>query len=687
MGSRSTLSFDEFSRGFESSALDGNRTDSFAIPIKTTTDFFVSPVLLAKDDQDDPLVILVSARGAAGKSKAAAELAARLNAPLWRLELDKAVSGTSLEYVLSQYLGVHDVKGRLDHYECPIIVIDSLDEARTRVSGVSWTEFVESLGGLTGHGLRYVLFGRERTLEDVWVTLCDLGISVAWWEISHFPPSQCIEYVDGIVAKRDPAGDHSTSEYKAARDALIASLRSAAEGTYADAFVGYAPVLDAVAAMLIKRPNLFAIRQRFEDATLQARGRIHLLQEIIGGLLDRDQVKIKPLTDELGIDHLRAYNSREQIQWLCHFLENADPPDLAYIPLPATRQEYAKRISTFVGDHPFRSENKWASPVFEAYVASVEFDSPVFSPTRLIEIGDTSGLLFDFVASQGASLITEPQFAALHASIIASEWAESMTSISIDQVSDDMYEGTFAIKRGSEPARVTSFELISDVPGVLQILGPLAELSVRSHSTVVVPGRAQGTVLGPDLFIRAGTVRFEGPTLEFARRPDLDASGREGEPSVVIEAHESLQLPPSSTQLPAENEFELRVPPSVKFGYPWFEYRAELADEEDPNRKVIRFLNKLMSLTRSHGHGGERGVFIKKFEGRQPFQSADFNAALGALVAANVVRIDNDMVFVRDEWEAHRYSGKALTGQRQLADVMDAWAPVIKSIELSVWGR
>src|SRR5437773_2515980 len=98
-------------------------------------------------------------------------------------------------------------------------------------------------------------------------------------------------------------------------------------------------------------------------------------------------------------------------------------------------------------------------------------------------------------------------------------------------------------------------------------------------------------------------------------------------------------------------------------------------------------LNKLMILTRSHEHGCERGVFIKKLEGRQPFLPAEFNAALNALVAANVVRIDNDMVFVRDEWEAYRYSGKALKGQRQLDDVMEAWAPVIKSIEQGIWGR
>jgi hypothetical protein len=687
VGSDSVRTFDDFSRSFQPAPLEGSGTASFGIPVRDSTDFFVPPLLLEKDNQIDPSVTLVSARGAAGKSRTALELATRLNTPLWRLELDKAVSATSLEYALSQYLKSHDVKGRLDQRTHPIIVIDSLDEARTRVSGVSWAEFTESLGSLAQYGLQYVLFGRERTLEDLWVSLSDADLSVAWWEVSHFAPSQCTEYVDGVVSKRDPGMDRSTNEYKAARDALIAALRSAAKGEYAETFVGYPPVLDAVAAMLIKRPNLLAIRQQFEDAGARAEGRIGLLQTILNGLLERDQDKIKPLAGELGIDPALAYKPHEQVQWLCHFLERADPPELGYIPTPARRQEYVKRISTFAGDHPFRSENKWASPVFEAYVASAEFDSSVFSPARLIEIGDTSGLLLDFVGAKGDLLITEPQFAALHASIIASEWAESMTSISINQTSDDSYEGSFSIKRGHETARITKFELAAETPGELTILGPLAELVVRSRGAVVIPGKPQGTVLGPDLFIHAESVRFEGPALEFARTSDADPSGDDAEPSVVIEVRESLQLPPTSTQLPQDGEFELRVSPSIKLSYPWFEYRTELIDEENPNEKVVRFLNKLMNLTRSHGHSGERGVFIKKFEGRQPFLTSDFNAALQALVAANVVRIDDDMVFLREEWEIHRYSGKALRGQRQLSDVISAWEPVIKSIEQHISDR
>ncbi|RKN27254.1 hypothetical protein [Micromonospora musae] len=689
MGSEPTESFHDFCLSLHNTPLPGKGTEAFGIPLRTGESFFVPPMLLEKDDQPEPLVTLVSARGAAGKSTTAFELAARIDAPLWRLDLDKAVGATSLEYALGRYLGTHDVRAELDGRQRPIVVIDSLDEARARVSGVSWTEFIGSLGDLAEQGLRYVLFGRERTLEDIWVTLGDLDLPVAWWEISHFAALQCADYVDGVVKRRDPQTDCAAAEYGAARDALIASLRGAAEGAYADAFVGYAPVLDAVAAMLIRRPNFLQIRRRFEDAGPQAEGRIALLRDILDNLLKREQLKIKPLAEELGADATRTYTPREQIRWLCHFLDGAEPPDLSYLPSASTRQEYVKRISTFGAEHPFRAEHNWASPVFEAYVASVEFDGSVFSPERIVEIGHASGLLLDFVGARSDQLISESQFAALHASIMASEWAESMTSISVDEVSEDVYEVTFAIKRGAERPHVTRFDLMPEATGVLQILGPLAELSVRSRGTVAVPGKPQGTVLGPDFFVHAAAVRFEGPALEFARRSEAETRGGDNDASVVIEVYESLQLPPTSTQLPPASDLELRVPAHLKLGHPWYEYRAESepVDEASPDQKVIRFLNKLMNLTRNHGHSGERGVFIKKFEGRQPFTPTDFTVALTALVDANVVRIENDMVFLKMEWEPYRYNGKALQGQRQLTDVLDAWGPVIQSIEQRVSGR
>ncbi|MGW5739973.1 hypothetical protein [Amycolatopsis sp. NPDC003861] len=664
--------FDEFCETLAFSPLPGNDQEAFGVPKRRTTDFFVPPVLLEKLSNPTAAVTLISARGAAGKSTTATETATRLGAPLWKLEKDQAVGGTSFEYMLVKYLGSHDVTSRLPTSPPALVVVDSLDEARSRVSGKSWEEFVSSLATWAKKGLRFVLLGRERTIEDVWVMLEEGGVEVAWWEISHFAPQQCVDYIDQVVAKRDSDADRTSAEYRGARDALIHALRASAAGRYGEEFVGYAPVLDAAAAMLIGKPNLLAIRQRFEQQLQETSDLVDLLETILARLLERDQTKLEPLARTLKLEPGQAYRPEEQILWLCHFLEEGDVPSLPYLTSAEARQEYIRKVTEFSGDHPFRTEHGWASPIFEAYVASKVFDAGCLSPSRLVEIGHQSGFLFDFMNRHDSLVLTEAQFAALHASLIASEWSESAASAGLAQAAgDDHYTGSLSTSAAS---RLTEFALLPEQARTLRLLGPLSELSVHSRGTVVL----QGTEIGPDLFVHAAEIVVEAESLDFARRP---AGNTDDEPSVVLEATDRLELHAGSEHLPRASELELRVPGGFKLAYPWYEYRAELPEKEELDQKVIRFLNKIMSLTRNHGHDGERGVFIKKLEGRQPFPPEQFNRALGVLVSEGVVHIEGNMVFLRANWEPYRYSGKALPGQQQLDDVRQVWGPVLKRVQ------
>ena len=162
-GVHTKLNFGDLVHALQGTGLKGKKQNAFG-HVNTATSF-VNPELLIKESLGDLTsdVILVSARGAAGKSTAAAELARQIGRPLWKLEQDKAVSGTSLDFVLSQYLGTTEVESRLDGL-LPTVIIDSLDEARSRVSGTSWMEFLESLSNRSLSSCRFVLLGRERTL-------------------------------------------------------------------------------------------------------------------------------------------------------------------------------------------------------------------------------------------------------------------------------------------------------------------------------------------------------------------------------------------------------------------------------------------------------------------------------------------------------------------------------------------
>ncbi|MEA2316868.1 MAG: hypothetical protein QOD44_1057, partial [Solirubrobacteraceae bacterium] len=94
------------------------------------------------------------------------------------------------------------------------MIVDALDEARMRVSAQSWNEFLDSLARAAAGGHRFVLLGRERILEDVWVHFDDAGLSCAWYEISHFDGSQRAEYVDRHY---EAAGQEKTPAYAEAR--------------------------------------------------------------------------------------------------------------------------------------------------------------------------------------------------------------------------------------------------------------------------------------------------------------------------------------------------------------------------------------------------------------------------------------------------------------------------------------
>lgn len=654
-----------------------------AFSVREQGAFFVSPELVVKEGLGDvdAQVLLISARGAAGKSTAAEELSRRLQVPLWKLEDDKAVSATALDYSLSRYLRVPDAEASIAALDRPLVLIDSLDEARARVSGTSWSEFLESIATYTRTGCRFVLLGRERTLEEVWLALADADITLAWLEISHFGLEQRLDYVDGRVRARAKSHDAINHPYyAAARDAVISSLTGPVVDGSAEAFVGYAPVLDAVAAVLFEASNLFDVANQFSAATSDTR-HLEVLQTILQDLLLRDQLKMRPVAEQLGIDPQDTYTPDEQIDWLCHDLLDAPAPSLDYITNAEARDSYMKGVRAFVDDHPFRNEDRWASAVFTAFVASRRFGS-TFAGVDLLEVGNASGFLFDLVALAGdVTLIDEWQFAALHASVTAGEYSGSLSTVLAKEAPAGGFEVDLSVFRNNEPI-IGSFSLLPEDLDAIRLFGPLEGLTVQTSGRVVVPVHHPTTVLGPDLFIRCASLVIEGESVEFANRavPGQDEDRSVG--MVILEVEGSVILPPVIARRPLSGDFELRVPGGTSLVYPWHEYGQTLEDfgTVGPSDRAVRFLNMLMNLTRTHGHSGERGSFVKKLQGRQSVKGAEFTRAAAVLSEFGVAYIHGDMIYIRAEFERYRFSGKTLPGQRLISDVWDVWGPIAEAI-------
>jgi len=643
-------------------------------------DPFVAPTLLTEVAAEQPHVTFVSARGATGKSIFADRVSAMKGVPLWRLNLDKGVSAHAFDAKLTSYLGSDGVD-RFSRDKDAFVIVDALDEARMRVSAVSWNDFIESLVPYAQGGQKFLFFGRERIVEDVWLHFDDAGISCAWYEISHFDRDQRAQYVDARVSATPGGAQAEGAAYEEARDATLSALAGTVDAELSDSFVGYAPVLDAVVALLAWQ-NHVVVRNTFAEA-VDAQDRVDVLIGILKSLLSREQEKTAPTIAELGLDPADTYSDEEQICWLAADLLGAQEPELAWCP-PEKRPDYVKRIREFLRDHPFRSEDKWASPVFSAYVGARRFnDSQIRG--GLQAIGSRTGLLFDFVTAAGESMLDEWQFAALHSSMLAAEWHALEAAVTIEP--ETAIEGLDAVDADlmlleAAQTRLASFQLVLDKPGALRLLGPTSYLSVDFPGAVSV-GSGASLTLGPECFLSCRDLHIQGETVEIARRAKVTPSVSVDEPSVVLEVSGRLTLDGLLVGSPAKDTFEIRVPGEQVLVFPWVSYKAELpssSGETAPNERATRFLNMLMILMRRHGHAGRMAVFDRKLHGRQSIKQSEFAAVVTELEALGVVSHERDLIYLQPDWEQHWFSGKGRPGLPSLDEKLDVWQPVLERI-------
>lgn len=682
------FSFDQFLGVLPEGNFHGQASAAFRVSQPQSA--FVPPNLSALVVSEDPLITLISARGATGKSRLAEEVSAVKQVPLWLLNEDKAVSGDALRARLRDYTDHKDGLERLVGDPASFILIDALDEARMRVSGPSWYEYVQTLFAASQQTHSLVLFGRERVLEDIWA---NSGDRVNWFEISHFDEEQRAQYIDLYVG--DARADERQA-YVETRDTVLAALSGAVDGHKgADSFIGYAPVLYAV-ALLLRKGNLLNIRASFESEVGNAR-RIRVLADIIEELLKREQEKTCKLAEQLGVPPAQMYRPEEQIGWLAHHLLGAEEPDLSWCD-ESLQGQYRRNIREFIDDHPFRAEDGWANPVFPAYVAAELFDE-VQVRDELQDVGAATGLLFEFLSAKHTDIaVDEWQFAALHASLVASERHDVEVSVSLDAgeptvAPDDAAKvetvrGELSLWESSGSRNSLLVEVFLDQPDVFDLKGPLASLSLVFPKTVTVEPSSGSATFGPDCFIRCRDLRISGESVQISIgkntvRGDLQKAGaaQSGGPDVTFELTGGLLGNAQLAGDPPVDSFELLVPPSVRMGYPWFQHQREMdLGEAEPNERAVRFLKMMMNLMRNHGHKGTPAVFDKKLEGRQSVKGDEFSRVVARLRADDVVACEGPMIHLLEPWTERRFSGKERAGVQTFEDMREVWRPVVEAI-------
>ncbi|WP_188668743.1 hypothetical protein [Tersicoccus solisilvae] len=555
----------------------------------------------------------------------------------------------------------------------PLLIIDSLDEARARVSASSWSEFVGALIRASKAGLRLVLLGRTLTLEDLGAQFESGDLDVAWYEVSHFDAEAQITYIDARVAGSKHPIDTTQVTYRAARSAVLTALREPlADASSAEKFVGYPPVLEAVVALLLDHRNFQAVADEFQSSSPSSRA--EMLYKILDKIILREQEKLADVALDLGLRPEDVYTPQEQANWLLNALEDAASPDLSHIADDQQKARYIEDTEEFRRDHPFRDEGRWASPVFQAYVLTLTFhEAPI---SALVDAGDASGMLFELMSVPNAEKLDldERQFAALHRSLLSGQRYSADAAVSISE-EETMVGGTFSLGDSKVESSTIDFILQRANKEVVVLHGPLTNLTVDIKCDLHVPAHGDDVALGPDLSMSARSITIEGTSAAFGRRD----SGEEGD-EVFLSVTEKCALPPTIAPPPPRSS-TLEIESPTPLAYPWTDYVVAVQPEVLPNvdPRVPRFLDRLMDLTRTHGHGGPRATFFHKLKGRQALKRESLNAALQVLSGKGVIYLAGDMIFYSPDWEKYRYYSKA-NGGLDGSIHLGVWKPIMEDI-------
>ncbi|MCH8963765.1 MAG: hypothetical protein IIB58_02300, partial [Planctomycetes bacterium] len=154
--------------------------------------------------------------------------------------------------------------------------------------------FLDNIAELSGpgSGTTFLLLGRTQTLEDSWLYLTESGVSTALITISPFSLVKAKTYIDAFTDGME--GAYAT-QYSQVRDTILAKLGNAFSSdsnTNDDdflSFIGYPPVLDAIATLLREETNYFKLHNVLEGDEHGENIEVSLLHGIAEFILRRER--------------------------------------------------------------------------------------------------------------------------------------------------------------------------------------------------------------------------------------------------------------------------------------------------------------------------------------------------------------------------------------------------------------
>ena len=217
---------------------------------------------------EKPTFLLISAVGASGKTMLANKLSADTGLPILDLGKHPPVADNTLTGLLTTSYPLTDLSAVfLGLREGAFgVIIDGIDEGRSKTNEKAFEAFLDDLIKLSkGSGrTSFVMLGRTKALDDCWIYLTVKGASVGLASLDPFSLEKAREYINRFA---DPPESGQALNYTESRDRILGKLSDAfaEEGGKFLSFIGYPPVLDAIATLFRREKNYYRLTAELDD--------------------------------------------------------------------------------------------------------------------------------------------------------------------------------------------------------------------------------------------------------------------------------------------------------------------------------------------------------------------------------------------------------------------------------------
>ena len=365
---------------------------------------YVQPVFRVAEESESsqPKFIIFSAPGATGKTALARHICYMKNGIYWDLP-DNKVAEFSLQGALMRSVGPSNMSAFLESLENGqnFLVIDAFDEAEAGSGRTGIGFFLRDLNAITENCKHTcaILLARTESALFMKSYFEETGIPYAHYEVGLFTEENAKRYIKNKLKVLDVPITNVTEECINSQFSEIRRILSNKEET--KAFIGYAPVLDALAMAYDEDRNTLRLLQETENG----KNNLMLLHMILDKLLIREhdkfikalQVKISEISNMDDITQ-SLYLPEEQLHRLFYMIlfNEKSLTDWIAEKFPTEYvEEYLDVVGTQLPQHPFiRMRNTLLEGSYE--FTGVAFRDYVIA--YMLADFENSEFVFDYLA-------------------------------------------------------------------------------------------------------------------------------------------------------------------------------------------------------------------------------------------------------------------------------------------------